>query len=230
MQRKRVYGGSKSKKSVKKYKRSSNNIIYKSVGSELKAVDINNAGAPPVTTLLSNIGGIFSLNFIGTGTDIYQRIGRKICMKSIHLKARLVSSGAVAVNDMVRLMIVYDRQANATTGPTAGDLFQMTDPSGATSTTVFDFKNPSNEDRFKVLWDESFSLPQNGVTMNDSVWKNNSRTYIDKYIKMDAEAHYVGGTNYPTTGGLFFVTYGSNAIAVAPTNVQWVARLRFTDV
>lgn len=233
MQRKRVHGGQNQgfRKRFTKPRRNFDQVILRSTGTEIKTLDVTNGGAPPMSTVASTTFTSNILNFIPTGTDIYQRIGRKVSMKSLHIKGRLAASGNPAINDFVRLMVVYDRQNNVSAGPTSGDIFLGQDAAGLTSTTAWDFKNINNTARYKVLMDKSYNLPQFGITMGDSVYRDaNQETCFDEYIKLKgAEAQWTTGSNLPDSGALFFIIYGVNLPAAAPTTVQWVSRLRYSD-
>lgn len=223
--RKRVYGGRRAPtKAFKRPKRRIDNIL-RSTGSELKYVDTT-----LVTTLASTTNNIYTINFIALGTDVVNRIGRKINVKSVQVKARFVPSGAAAINDNVRLLVIYDRQGYQG-AVTFADFVKCTDSAGLTSSTVYDMKNLDNEHRFKVLMDKTFSFPQNGATMSASDYTDYTKgTMVDKYIKINADCSFAAGTNLPDTGAIYFCIHGQQAAASAPTSVQWTSRVRYTDV
>lgn len=230
--RKRVYGGiAPKKRRIGKSYRDYNQVVLRSTGTEVKTVDVTNGGAPPMSTVVSTTFTSNILNFIGTGSDIYQRVGRKICMKSLNIRGRFAPSGNPSQNDYVRIMVVYDRQNNAAAGPAVGDIFLGQDAAGLTSSTPFDFKNINNSSRYKVLMDKKYSYPQNGATFNDSVFRDNHQTpHFNEYIKLHgAECQWTAGSNLPDSGALFLCTLGTVALAAAPCTFQWVSRLRYTD-
>lgn len=222
--RKRVYGGrAVVKVPAKRMKRRNDNVL-RSTGSELKYVDYT-----LVTTLASTTSNIYTLNFLALGTDVVNRIGRKINVKSVQIKARFVPSGAAAINDNVRLLVIYDRQGYQG-AVTFADFIKNTDSAGLTSSTVYDFKNLDNEHRFKVLMDQSYTFPQNGATMSSSDYTDFTKgTMVDKYIKINADCSFGAGSNLPDTGAIYFCVAGQQAAASAPTSVQWTSRVRYTD-
>lgn len=77
---------------------------------ELKYIDVNNY------TTYSPAGSINLLNGLAPGTGPSQRIGRKVKFLSMLFRGS-ISSGATGANvfrGMVRTLIVYDKQTNAT--------------------------------------------------------------------------------------------------------------------
>lgn len=221
MVKRRASGGRRGEK-AKKVKYSP--LLIRPTGSELKWVDYT-----PVTTTASTTNNIYTINFVANGSDAYNRIGRKINVKSIQIKARFVPSGNAAINDMVRLMVVYDRQGYQG-AITFADIVKSTDSAGLTSSTVYDHKNPDNESRFKILMDQTYSFPQNGASIDSSVLTDYQKgTMIDKYIKCNTMTDFQSGSNIPDTGAIYFVVMGQQVVALAPTSVQWTSRVRFTD-
>lgn len=219
---KRRGGSRRPQKGKKRAKYSS--LLIRPTGSELKWVDYT-----PVTVTASTTNNIYTLNFVATGSDAYNRVGRKINVKSIQIKARFVPSGNAAINDMVRLMVVYDRQGYQG-AITFADIVKSTDSAGLTSSTVYDHKNPDNESRFKILMDQTWNLPQNAASIDSSVLTDYTKgTMIDKYIKCNTMTDFQAGSNIPDTGAIYFVVMGQQVVASAPTSVQWTSRVRFTD-
>lgn len=110
---------------------------------ELKVCDV--AGANTVTLAA---GAVTLLNGIAQGTDFTNRIGRKICMKSLLFRFHIYPNTAAShmQGNTVRLIIFIDLQANAAAAVTT-DLLQ---------TASYDSPlNLNNRDRFKVIVDKS---------------------------------------------------------------------------
>jgi len=65
---------------------------------ELKAFDVAN------TNVLSSNAGTFTLlNAVVNGAELYQRVGRKLYMKSLHIRG-LISNAATVTQDMMRII------------------------------------------------------------------------------------------------------------------------------
>ena len=230
MLRKRVYGG-RGKTMRKRRKVSSSYFprVPRGVRPELKTIDDNNGGASPYSLAVTSTGAFFPLNFLATGADINNRVGRKITLKSVQVRLRFTPSGNPAINDVARVMVIYDRQSNQGT-PVVSDVLQTIDSAGLTSSTVFDFKSISNEERFLILQDKTFTFPQLAATMAANAYSDFTQdTSITTYNKLNHLCSYGQGSNYPDTGTLWLFLIGSNAPATSPTVAQWTSRVRFTD-
>lgn len=232
MRSKRVYAGKRHGRVKRRKVFAVGNVfsrVPRGVRPELKCIDQNNAGASPFTVTATNAGAFYPLNFLIPGADVNNRVGRKITLKSVQIRLRFVPTGAAAINDLVRVMVVYDRQSNLGT-PATSDLIQTIDSAGLTSSTVYDFKSISNEERFQVLQDRSFTFPQLGATLASNDYTNYSQnTMVTTFNKLNHLCSYGQGSNYPDTGTVWLFIQGALAVAIAPTACQWTSRVRYTD-
>ena len=116
---------------------------------ELKYVD---TGAEAV---LTSTGTLSLLNGLVPGTGATQRIGKKVVFKSILYRAVLAggANGGTAFCGTCRMIIVVDRQANAS-APAVTDILQTA--SGLSPV------NMDNRDRFYVLSDKEYPIDQLG--------------------------------------------------------------------
>lgn len=99
------------------------------------------------------------------GASFYQRVGRRIRMKSIELRGEIQPSNgnaAAVTRQFARLLVIYDRQANGAL-PAVADILTGYNAAGATSSTVYDGLNMNNRDRFLVLRDRKLYLPPLGI-------------------------------------------------------------------
>lgn len=98
----------------------------------------------------SNVAGSSTnlMNFCVLGTDLYNRVGRKIYMKSLHIKGGLKNSAASAKGGGLRAILVYDSQPNAAL-PLLTTLLK--DATGPAATTWNSEINLDQRERFKVL-------------------------------------------------------------------------------
>lgn len=205
---------------------------------EVKSVD---QPAAPVTTAISTTASFTLLNGIQEGASFYNRIGRKIMMRSLHLYGNIQLSGnAGGTAEYARIMVVYDRQAN-TAFPAAQDLLDNYDNAGAQVTNSFASLNMNNAERFKVLRDIRIAVPTTTVAtpaenaVEGVLDYTTNRCNINEFIRLsDLETHFKGTTNPAaigdiTTGSLLLFVQGQIAAAAAPYVLTWSARLRFHD-
>jgi len=118
--------------------------LYKNLLREQKEIDLT------YTNYYLNTTGLFTLcNGIGSGTDAYQRIGRKAQITSIMFKGSLNSPGNF-LTDAARIMLLVDRSPDGVVLTTT-ELFK--DPTNP----VFSLMNREYKHRFQVLFDTGIS-------------------------------------------------------------------------
>lgn len=215
--------------------------------TELKAVDT------VATTYSFNTAGAVAaapLNVPVSGAAFYQRIGNKIAMKSLQLRGLIIPSNgnAAAVTEQIcRVIIYYDRQANGA-APAVSDILLSTTSAGATSSQSYDFVNMNNRDRFLILMDEQVLTPAvgiNGATAASTVTQaidlngnaggaEQGQFNINRYIKLKGlEAQYkasAGNIGDIAAGAIGVLTIGiSDANATSAWVLNMSSRLRYTD-
>lgn len=173
------------------------------------------------------------LNAMINGAELYQRVGRKTYMKSIHIRGNIIPI-TTSVQDFGRLLIFYDAQPNAA-NPTIATLLQ--DSNVPALTTVYSEINLINRARFKILRDYQVQLASltntAGVITNLALLDPIKNSFnINFFIKLNGiEAEY-NGTNGGTiadisSGAILIVAVSLN------TNNAWVfnyqSRLRYYD-
>lgn len=114
--------------------------LYTNAGrQELKYTDVslNNSTIPTtgVVALLQNVPA---------GTDVNERVGRKITNKSILFRIQAYTESTALSGAAVRIMLIYDSQTNSA-GVNVTDVLQFAQPLSP--------MNLNNRDRFKVLKD-----------------------------------------------------------------------------
>jgi len=195
---------------------------YKRTSKEKKIIDFN------VTTSFVNDAataagaGLRLINGVDQGSDYNQRIGRQIKMTSIFFRATAqLAASPNAVSSIIRLMIVYDSQAN-NVNATGTDILQ-------TDTSPESVNNLSNRDRFKVLYDKVRHLCAQGVT-NGAL---GDRCYFTKYIKCGLPVVFSGTNNLIgsiQTGAVYVLCSGSLATGNASVpSIEFNSRVRFID-
>lgn len=157
--------------------------------TELKFIDgTADSEVLAATTIPNNAGIPISFGTTGGaeanatwGSPIVQdtgesdRIGRKILIKSVHVRGQIVLSSAsseIDSYDTVRIMFVLDKQCNGTN-------FTLNDVLAETGVrdTVFSFKLLANKKRFAVLKDFSLSLHTAAHDNVNLLGYENARTF-----------------------------------------------------
>lgn len=204
---------------------------------EKKSVDTA-IGATPGTT-----GTFWLLNGLQEGASVYQRVGRRVRMKSLHFLARLSINGTDRPqfqDDLIRIIVVYDRQPNGA-APVMADLLLDYSQSGATTTDAMSGLNTNNADRFRVLADirlplidtssNATAVPVEPVTA--SAICQDLELNINRFINLQGlEAHYkasTGAVGDLASGALFAFACNNNATTVCPYTLNARARLRYYD-
>lgn len=96
------------------------------------------------------------LNYTIVGTEIYNRIGRKIYMKSVHIQGT-IQPNATSLEGSGRILLIYDSAPNGAAPVIANVLFDQA-PAGAAS-TIFSGVNLAYRQRFTILRDHKLILP-----------------------------------------------------------------------
>lgn len=118
--------------------------------TELKAFDVSS------TNQTFQVAGSFTLlNACVNGAELYQRVGRKIYMKSLHVRG-FISNTVTVVQDYGRILVIYDSQANKA-APVIGDI--LGDSNAGAGQTGNSEINLANRERFKILRDYPIVLP-----------------------------------------------------------------------
>lgn len=176
---------------------------------ELKRMDTGQSN-----TAISSTPFIIPLNVMKQGTDDYQRIGKEVTLKSLHMIGSVVLSGVIDNTfDYHRYMIVYDRQPNGAL-PAIADILRTVDVNGAFSTNCFSHKNEDTTNRFLILRDRKFGIPgdsQSALHSTVSMLSTPVAGTIDEYIRLkDLKTQFRSNSGNITsidTGALLFVPF-----------------------
>lgn len=209
--------------------------VLRSRAYEIKTVDI-----PATTTTISTTGTFNLLNGIQEGSSFFNRIGRKVTMKSLRFIGNIKAGTAGALDEYSRIMILYDRQPNAAF-PVTSDVLASVDNTGSSTSTSYDHLNMNNAERFLVLADIRIDAPnlQSAAQQSPSVGSvidyTKNEVNIDRFIKLtNLETHYKSSSNPAVvsdinTGSLILFTLGKNASATQNLTLTWSSRLRYMD-
>lgn len=173
------------------------------------------------------------LNNVVQGSEVYQRVGRKIYMKSVRIRGYLQSLSSSGL-DYGRIILLYDSQANAAL-PALADILQNSNAGAATYATTN--MNINNRERFRVLRDLPISLSPvtntGGVLTNFTIGDPIKQSYnIDLFVDLKGlESIYnatSGGTIADITSGslLLFVI---SAAGTSQWTFSYTSRLRYYD-
>lgn len=181
---------------------------------------------------------IYLLNGLQRGTDAFNRIGRRVQMKSIHIRGYVVNNGTTASPqpDYLRCAIVYDREANGAT-PAWSDIFQDTTLTGATTSTALASLNLNNADRFAVLkewrWSTVGGTPNTATADPAQSFPTATEMQIRWNKKVNLDVRFNSGSagtaSDITTGALYLCTQGVNTSANHQWDLNWDSRVRFLD-
>lgn len=225
--------------------------------AEVHHFDASSDGTAP--SFLVDVGGagrFYMLNNMQEGVSSYQRVGRRINMKSLLLRfAPLLNlaDDVFASTDrvyVVRIALVYDSQSNGAF-PSQTDLFASIIASGGTPFYhIMAPVNMNNRDRFLILKDKIWIFPNLGAAavgaastnIMDMVgtkmpgiikWFINLRGLEVIYSTSNALGTLMGAAGI-TTGGLFLYVDAVSMTSVGVSvnkdpHMQVLSRLRFFD-
>ena len=155
-------------------------------GSEIKALDVG------ISMGFDQAGSIAALNLIQAGSSFFNRIGRRIEMKSLQLNLQInpipPTANEFYPSQTIRLLIVYDSQTNGAF-PAISDILQSTSQAGVNQTSNYALLNLNNRDRFTIIRDIKLVTPgyntdaNNDITFTGTADQLNWRTMIDDYTK-----------------------------------------------
>lgn len=176
----------------------------------------------------ASAGSLSLLNGLETGTDIYQRLGRKIYMKMLLLKGWISGLATTTTDTFCRIMVVYDLTPNGAAF-SKDDLLANISLTGAVTNTGLSFWNPNNRARFKILADECYACTQQTTAGGPG-----SPTVIalDLRIILEQETVYNSldtGTISDINSGALYL-FVCNDTGSTEYGLTFVARLIFSDL
>lgn len=180
---------------------------------ELKAIDTTVAGA---NARADTTGDIALLNGCARGDDINERVGRQITIVGLQLKATSLVTAGTGVDQTHRLLIVVDKQANATAPA-------ITDVLDAVSTTAF--PKLENRNRFRILYDKSWVLSASAEAQSSKMVNVN----IKGPIKVTFNNGDAGTIADITTNSIYALILGTEARGVTAGAIAFRCRVRYID-
>jgi len=177
---------------------------------EFKCVDVLCGGAVDTTTAVDLVNGI------ARGDELDQRIGRELTMRSVQIDMVTKATAGTGIAQQHRILLVYDRQTNATA---------LTAVQVLTGATVYSPRNLENRRRFKILMDKKFQLNASGESGSERMFKFYRRlAHPVTFNSGDA-----GTVADITTGSLYLIYIGSIAAGATAGSIVGHCRIRYSD-
>ena len=206
---------------------------------EKKGMDTAISFAQIPSTVNDN-SGMIVLNLIQQGAGSWNRVGRKVNLRSIRIRGEITHIQTTASGNTfgqtVRCVVVWDKQPSSGTIPQWQDMFGFTAQDGTEGTSMYAPIRYDNMDRFSILRDVTYD-PQPGAKSGnpDVIYYYNT---IDEYIRLgDRECVFSGQSNPMTiadisSGAIYFCVRAkiNNVNAVQSSINNMTARLRYTDL
>lgn len=207
-----------------------------------KKVICTSSAITGVALAMNTTGTIQALNLIQVGSSMFNRIGRKIEMRSLRLVCNINTlnvTRATISPQIGRIMVIYDRQTNGA-NPTLTDFLQDTDQAGGNSASTLSGLNMNNRERFVTIIDKKTSLPQGTATAGvlTNVFPNGEPIpeTIDEFRRLRGlTTHYKADSNPAVigdiaTGGLFILAFSDYGPGAEIFSFDYNVRLKYVDV
>lgn len=159
------------------------------------------------------------------------RVGMKIFMKSLSIRGTIKMSeqAAQGTAQLVRVMIVQDKQSNGNT-PSLLEILELEGPP-APANALHAFRKVENRNRFNILYDKAMTFePKGGVDTVEQLALRKT-IHFNKTWKNGLTLQYASGT----TSGTNATVLDNNIWVLAYAEVddllqiEWDSRLRYTD-
>jgi len=211
--------------------------------TEKKVLFTGTADPTNATLAFNTTGNVVCINLIQVGSSMFNRIGRKVEMRSIRITGKLNTAAVTRATlspDHGRIMIIYDRQTNGA-NPAITDFLQDTDQAGTNTTDSFSGLNMNNRERFVTIMDKKFIIPQATATAGvlTNVFPNDCEipVRIDEFRKLRGLTTHFRADSNPAvigdiaTGGLFIISLSEEQTAGTELfNFEFNVRLKYVDV
>ncbi len=189
-------------------------------GKEAKFADVQTNFAPITTSgTIANI-----IPNIAQGTTESTRIGRRITITQIngvmHL-TKLTTTTVSATSDVIRCMIILDKQTNGA-APATTDVLE--------TASFYSFNNLANKGRFRTLYDKRIALNCQAAAWNGATEDYSEQSKLFKYFKRCSIPIEYDGTTGAITERKSNNIYVLIISALANSaEAIWHWRVRFTD-
>ena len=163
-------------------------IVLKSNG-EKKGMDTNLYIASVTNTSNTNTN-CFVVNLIQQGSGSWNRVGRKVNLKSLRIKGSFevtYRAHEQTLGNFIRMVVVWDKQPSSGTAPTFDQIFGTTDQYGTETSGILAPPKYDNMSRFRVLRDNTFDCkPEANFWIVGGNYETISYPIsFDEYIKLN---------------------------------------------
>lgn len=210
-QRKKSYKKSYKKKGPMRFIPKQSPIEKKYIDTTFTAQSVDNAGT------------ITLLNGTQHGTSNQQRIGEKISIKNIEISGVLGTNGTNVYSAYAKIMLVYDKQPNASTF----SLSNLINTIGGVY-LPWSTRNSTYASRFVVLKNFYVNLTLQGSTSVNAPTEKGIRCYKKCNVPVQYNGGNVGDITDISTGALYAVFMSDRSSTYAPY-FSGSIRLRFSD-
>jgi len=211
---------------------------------ETKCFDVVNAtnGALQVPVACNDAALIFCINAVSTGSGAWNRIGRRITMKSLYLQgfftSNLASITAASIAQNVRIMIIYDKQSNGANPALSDILRDQINNNGQDSNLTLQTSglNMNNRDRFEIILDKRFMLPGCTAAGGPGIFNGGNQTNtVEEFRNLKGREVQFRSDSVPSTvadiaaGSLIMMTFGDRPNTASPFLFTFSCRIKYTD-
>lgn len=212
--------------------------------TEKKGLDTVLTQSSIVSTTNTNDNAVV-LNLIRTGNGSWNRIGKRVHLRSVRLRGQATYSAAPYAttgdlrDSLLRMVVVWDKQPSSGSIPTWDTIFGITAQDGTESSTIWASVRYDNVDRFSILKD---SVIRGNVDLFNAAGGTTDaqviRYHFDEYLKLAGKDCIYSGQSTPMTiadissGALYVYFRASESQAGSATwsiGSDSSARLRYTD-
>lgn len=192
--------------------------------TETKRIDNSN---PQITLNNTGASSIFLLNGCIQGTDaLGQRVGRKIVVSRIRIRATVqysaanlgTSTGLVGQSDLVRFVLVYDKQTNQAAVATSS-ILSLTGNFNAPLSVY----NINTQDRFIILGDSMKFVCNAGPSMAELIWD------VPCKLEVRYTSGNVGDITDIITGAILLTAVDTNTTGNLPGVWSFYSSVEFQD-
>jgi len=206
--------------------------------TELKGMDTTIAFSPVLDTTNTN-GNTLTCNLIQAGTGSWNRIGRKTQLVSMRIQGTATCRHWLDVNtdvlgNVIRLVVVWDRQPSGGAEPVFNDIFGVTSQGGVETATFFSPPKYDTMDRYRVIKDWYIESEAEATPTAGNYVQNEFQ--IDCYIPLPNLETNFSGQSSPMTiadinsGSLYLIARSLRNVA---DRSDWAVagnvRIRYRD-
>jgi len=195
--------------SLRKTKQRSNAGLLKTIEEKTLTVD--------ATPAANSTGNLTLLNAITKGTTDNTRVGTRVNIRRLQIRGFCAVTPTTGVDQLHRVMLIVDQQANAA-APTLATILQ--------ATTVYSFPDPEYVDRFRIIYDRTFALNATAESGSIIPFNIDLRTKVDTHFNASA----YGDIRDIISGSIYLGVIGTSAAGGTAGSVNLSTIVRFTDL